>query len=324
MSFNLPPPDLQVGFALKLTEARGLILQDALKRTVRSLDIEELDKQLAKCAPKAGLSVLAAHGLRGELLFPAPLVLECNPRLLAYYRLLFGYSQKLFYTAATGMGRFRAMEERGVVAPKNVSDLWPMCTHLGSIGAMLLAGVGSTSISDRFLDDLTLLTIGPQWRGGANVDIGTEGIDVAFGIVREIVKAAIVSEGPRRLELTNAANRGVLIEIAADPDITIQEVMTSGALRQLIAIEVKGGRDFSNIHNRVGEAEKSHQKARVAGFTECWTIVNVDRTDVEKARRESPSTNRFFRLSELLDQTSESYRDFRDRIQALAGIAASP
>jgi hypothetical protein len=254
--------------------------------------------------------------------FPVPLVLESNPRLLAYYRLLYGYSQKLFYTATTGMGRFKTMEERGVIASRIIADLWPMCTHLGSIGGMLLAGVGSTSISADFLDDLTLLTIGPQWRGSANVDIGTEGIDIAFGIIREIVKAAVASEAPRRLELKNAANRIVAIEIAADPDIKIQEVMTSGALRQLIAIEVKGGRDFSNIHKRVGEAEKSHQKARIAGFTECWTIVNVDRTNLDLARRESPTTNRFYRLSELLDQTSDGYRDFHDRIQALAGIAS--
>jgi hypothetical protein len=323
MTFNLPPPDLQVSFALKLTEARATILQDALKDTVRRLDIVELDRQLATCAPKAGISILAAHGLRGELVFAAPLVLESNPHLLAYYRLLYGYSQKLFYTAATGIGRFRTMEERGVIAPRHAPDLWPLCTHLGSIGGMLLAGVGAGSISADFLDDLTLLTIGPQWRGSANVDIGTEGIDIAFGIVREIVKAGIISETPRRLELKNAANRVVAIEIAADPDIKIQEVMTSGALRQLIAIEVKGGRDFSNIHNRVGEAEKSHQKARAAGFTECWTIVNVDRTNLDLARRESPSTNRFYRLSDLLDQASEGFGDFRDRIQALAGIASS-
>ena len=122
-------------------------------------------------------------------MFPAPVVLESNARLLAYYRLLYGYSQKLFYTAATGMGRFKSMEERGVIASKSIPDLWPMCTHLCSIGAMLMAGVGSTSVSDQFLDDLTLLTIGPQWRGSANVDIGTEGIDVTFGIIREIVRA---------------------------------------------------------------------------------------------------------------------------------------
>jgi hypothetical protein len=122
MTFDLPPPDLQVSFALKLTEARTLILQDALKATIKSLDIVELDKQLAACAPKAGLSILAA--------------------------------------------------------------------------------------------------------------------------------------------LT-------------------------------------------------------------AGFTECWTIVNVDRADLEQARQESPSTNRFYRLSDLLDQNSGGYQDFHDRIQALTGLASS-
>jgi hypothetical protein len=321
VSFNLPPPDLQVSFALQLIEARTRWLQEALKDTVRSLDIEEVDKQLVRHAPKAGLSVLAAHGLRGELAFPVPVVLQSNPRLLAYYRLLFGYSQKLFYTSATGFGRFKAMEERGTIVPRNLPDLQALCDHLGSIGAMLIAGVGSTAISAHFLDDLTLLTLGPQWRGSANVEIGTEGIEVAFGIVREIVREAIESEDPKRLQLTNAAGRLVTIEIAADPDIKIQETMGSGAVRRLIAIEVKAGRDFSNIHNRVGEAEKSHQNARAIGFTECWTIVNVDRTDFEKAKRESPTTDRFYRLSDLLDQASEPCSDFRDRIQSLTGIS---
>jgi hypothetical protein len=39
MTFDLPPPDLQVSFALRLTEARTLILQDALKATIKSLGI---------------------------------------------------------------------------------------------------------------------------------------------------------------------------------------------------------------------------------------------------------------------------------------------
>jgi hypothetical protein len=320
MTFNLPPPDLQVSFALKLIDARSKLLQDALRATVRDLDIEELDKQLAKYAPKAGLSTLASHGLRGELVFPVPLVLEANPRLLGYYRLLLGYSQKLFYTTATGLGRFKGMEERGLVAARNNTELPALCLHFGEVGAMLLAGIGSTLVTDHFLDDLTLLTIGPQFRGGANVDIGVEGIEVAFGIVREIVKNAIRDEDESSLELKNAAGRVVRIEVAADPDIRIVEIMTSGAKRHLIAIEVKGGRDFSNIHNRVGEAEKSHQKARADGFTECWTIVNVDRTNFKQAKRESPTTNRFYRISDLLDKSTDEYRDFTDRIQALTGV----
>jgi XcyI restriction endonuclease len=319
MSFNLPPPDLQVGFALKLIEARTQFLQDALKATVTTLDIAELDRQLAKHAPRASLTMLASHGLRGELVFPVPLVLEKNPRLLGYYRLLYGYSQKSFYTPATGMGQFKAMEKRGSLTARHSAEVSAMCVHLGEIGALLLAGVGSTAVSDRFIDDLTLLTLGPQLRGSANVKVGTEGIEIAFGIIREIIRSAIVAEDSTKLKLKNAAGREVSVRIAADPDIKIEEVMGSGAVRHLIAVEVKGGRDFSNIHNRVGEAEKSHQKARASGFTECWTIVNVDRTDFAKAKCESPSTDRFYRLSDLIDQGSKPYQDFRDRIQALTG-----
>ena len=97
----------------------------------------------------------------------------------------------------------------------------------------------------------------------------------------------------------NAANRRVVIAFASDPDIVIRERLSTGADRNVIAIEIKGGHDVSNIHNRVGDAEKSHQKAREAGFVECWTIINVDRFDEVKLRRESPATDRFFRLSAL-------------------------
>ena len=85
-------------------------------------------------------------------------------------------------------------------------------------------------------------------------------------------------------------------------------------------MEVKGGTDFSNIHNRVGEAEKSHQKARQAGFVECWTVVNVDRIDMAMAKRESPSTNNFYRISQLESGKGAEFCDFRDRIISLTGI----
>jgi hypothetical protein len=90
---------------------------------------------------------------------------------------------------------------------------------------------------------------------------------------------------------------------------------------QHLAIEVKGGYDFSNVHNRLGEAEKSHQKARSRGYTECLTVVNVDRINIEKAHGESPTTNRFYRLTDLEDLTTEEYQDFRSRILTLTGVA---
>lgn len=80
--------------------------------------------------------------------------------------------------------------------------------------------------------------------------------------------------------------------------------------------------DFSNIHNRIGEAEKSHQKARANGFHECWTVVNVDRIGLEMARRESPSTNRFYRLSRIDGKLGDEYIDFRNRVISLTGISS--
>jgi hypothetical protein len=171
------------------------------------------------------------------------------------------------------------------------------------------------------LDDLTLLTLGPQFRGGANVKAGTAAIATVFGIIQEIVNHAVVTSDQNHIELRNAAGRTVLIEFAADPDIIIREVLSPEAYRHIVAIEVKGGRDFSNVHNRIGEAEKSHQKARANGYTECWTVVNVDSINLAIAKKESPSTDRFYRLSDLIAAAGQSYDDFRARVISLTGIS---
>ena len=94
--------------------------------------------------------------------------------------------------------------------------------------------------------------------------------------------------------------------------------------RNVVAIEVKSGTDVSNIHNRIGEAEKSHQKARGLGYTECWTVVNVSRLDMDKARKESPSTNRFYSITDLSLREGEQYEDFRRRVLSLTAISAAP
>ena len=74
------------------------------------------------------------------------------------------------------------------------------------------------------------------------------------------------------------------------------------------------------VEDGVGEAEKSHQKAKASGYVECWTVVNVDKIDVAMARRESPSTNRFYRVSDLVAATGDDYQDFKDRVISLTGI----
>lgn len=320
MTFHIPEPELQIDFAARLASFRELVLQDALVGTVGSLNIPEIDGELATHVASSSLASLASHGLRGELVFPVPCILKANPRLLGYYRLLYGYSQKEFYGGATGAGRFSSMELRGAMSASCEADLSALCQAMCDAGSLLLAGVAATQVSAGLLDDLTLLTLGPQLRGGANVRRGTAGIRVVFNVINEIVADAAVTSDESHIELLNAAGRKVVIAFAADPDIVIMEEMPSGTNRLLIAIEVKAGSDFSNIHNRIGEAEKSHQKARQAGYTECWTVVNVDRIDLDMAHRESPSTNRFYKISDLIAKQGD-YADFRDRVVSLTGIA---
>jgi hypothetical protein len=318
--FKVPDPELQIDFSVALAEIRTLYLQDALSATVKALDITELDKCLAAFVPKASLATLASHGLRGELMFAVPIVLNSNARLLGYYRLLYGYSQKEFYTAATGVSRFLSMEKKGVLSHSQSKLLPELCGAMAKAGAVLLDGLGATRISHALLDDLTLLTLGPQLRGGANVKKGAAGIVKVFEVIHAIAKNAVMSSGATRIEIKNAAGRTVLVEFAPDPDIIIREQMSKGSYSEKIAIEVKGGSDFSNIHNRIGEAEKSHQKARAAGYVECWTVVNVDKIDMTMAKQESPSTNRFFRMSSIVSGKGEEYDDFRNRIVSLTGI----
>lgn len=319
-TFHIPVPELQIDFSFALAEIRTLYLQEALSKTIQTLSIAEIDKELAAFVPSPHLSALASHGLRGELLFPVPAVLKANPLLLGYYRLLLGFSQKEFYTARTGVSPFKSMEERGALTEKNAAQLEELCNALIERCCALLDGIGPTRISRELLDDLTILTLGPQLRGGANVKKGTAANVQVFKVIHSIVKHAALKTQAGQIVIRNAAGRKVLIEFAADPDIIIREEMSKDNYRNMIALEIKGGKDFSNIHNRLGEAEKSHQKARNAGYVECWTVVNVDGIDFELAKKESPPTNRFYRISKLESRKGEEYTDFKNRIMSLTGI----
>ncbi len=319
-NINIPSPELQIDFSFALGQIRSLYLQDALGQTIQNMDIAEVDQQLSAYVPKENLKALARHGLRGELVYPVPCVLEKNPHLLGYYRLLLGFSQKEFYTAQFGVTGFKSMETKGLLSEKNKGLLPALCKGLVASAASLIEGIGIDRISREMLDDLALLTVGPQLRGGANVKKGVAGIVDVFQAIHEIVQHAATNSSASRIEIMNAAGRKVYIEFAPDPDIVIREEMSRNRFRNVIAIEVKGGTDFSNIHNRVGEAEKSHQKAKAAGYVECWTVVNVDRIDLEMARRESPTTNMFYRLSDLKAMSGNDYQDFMERVVSLTGI----
>lgn len=314
--FPILTPTLQLGFYQRLKQAQKEHLLPALLRHVGTLDIGKLDDQLLSFVKKERLAVVARKGLRGELVYPVPYLLETAPKLVGYYRLLYGFSQKEFYQSP--YSRFKRMEDRGDITTATASLIPTLCQSLVETGWLLVNGL--PDLSEEIIKSLTLLTLGPQFRGSRNVNLGIEAIQTVFALIKSIVSDNIISETDTSLFVRSAASRQYRIEFAPDPDIAIRQVLDDGSLRNRIAVEVKGGTDFSNIHNRLGEAEKSHQKARADGFTQFWTVINVAGLDRDVWKQESPTTNELYVLHEITDPRSKEHKRFCEYLVSEIGM----
>lgn len=290
---------------------------------MRALDLRTINAELDALVPPPDLTLLASRGIRGELLFAVPCLLRANPRLLGYYRLTLGFSQKEFYQKSK-LARFEGMESNGDLSDRVASELEGLCRALVVRASEMANSIGFDHITTELLDDLALLTLGPQLRGARNTRIGKAANEAVFEIIKRMVGHAVTRATGSRLELTNASGRRVTIAFSADPDISISEEISAKTSKSVVAIEIKGGADKSNIWNRLGEAEKSHQSAKQRGFVEFWTIYNVPDLGQAKAREKSPTTTRFYSLIELADSNSDAFADFRDRLISLVGIKAAP
>ncbi len=139
-----------------------------------------------------------------------------------------------------------------------------------------------------------------------------------YDLVHRLVEPYIIRATPKLITIRNDSDRLVQIEFLNDPDIKVQGMLSSG-VQPIMAIEIKGGTDVSNVYNRLGESEKSHRTARSLGFSECWTITNA-RLDPAKARQKSPSTTRFFYLFQITDASDPESQRFKEQFCALLGI----
>ncbi|MCG3132834.1 MAG: hypothetical protein FLDDKLPJ_03700 [Phycisphaerae bacterium] len=308
-------PSLQVAFFFHLREIREKHLAQALAQTVKSVDIALIDGELNQLVNPDVTRRIASFGLRGELVVPVPLLMRANPFLLGYYRLLYGMSQKEFYQKGP-FGAFRSLEETGRIGSRIDGRIEDLCRSLIGTGEKLVSALDNLTLE--IIHELQLLTIGPQLRGSENTRIGEKATRLVRSLVERIVKPHLQEATNRTILLKNAAGRMVMIEFLDDPDVRIVETLPSG-VRRIVSIEIKGGGDVSNVHNRLGEAEKSHLKAKNEGFNEFWTIVRAKVND-ESARRDSPTTSRFFDLSRICNSRSADYRSFRDLLSSLVGI----
>jgi len=270
--------------------------------------------------PDEAQKLLASVGIRDEEVFPIPSVLREKPTLVGYYRLLLGTSQKQFYGSGSGLGPFKAMEERGVLTAKAEAGLADFCREMAAAMTALIEQI-SPRVTERDLDELPLLTLGSQFQGSNNNRIGQEATADVFLAVKEIVSSHIVEEGETEVVVENSAGRNVRIRLAADPDVRFEEEFNEES-RLLLAIEIKGGTDRSNAHNRAGEAEKSHQKAKTLGYSECWTVIAKKGLDQVVLKADSPTTNHWFDVAHVLAREGEDWDRFKTRLVGIVGIPA--
>src|ERR1700683_5319737 len=305
-------PDLQVSLYSRLQALRERYLIPSLKETVESIgfDLKVVDSELATYADAKNLKRIASFGLRGEVFFPVPSVLGLNAFLLGYYRLLLGFSRKAFYEQGP-YKRFDSLEDQGRIKETLQPQLPALCASLSKSASMLVEWINPISIG--IVNELQMLTLGAQFRGSKNVGLGQEAIDQFFNLLTVMLEPYKPAIKGRTITLRNDSKLLCEVRCASDPDVSVTQQLKSQT-RKLVAIEIKGGTDVSNVWNRLGEAEKSHQTARHQGFNELWTVLRVDVvTDpnaLKKAHEKSPSTTHFFYLDRILDGTTDEGKTF--------------
>ena len=301
--------ELQIAFFYRLQNIKKVYLKEALRQAISGIDISILNAEAEIFYSNRTISKIASFGLRAEVFLPIPSVLKANPQLLGYYRLLFGISQKEFYSKGV-FGKYKSFEEGRKVKGNTEDHFDSLITELVPIATELIAGIDDLSLE--IVHELQILTLGPQFRGGRNTVLGKEATDRTFELIRNLVHKYIVDSDQKKIKLVNKLDQIITVQFASDPDIVIVEELENGP-NKVVSIEIKGGTDFSNAHNRLGEAEKSHQKAKQDGFFEFWTIVRVD-IDPSLAKKESPTTNRFFNLDKIEDTTSSESSEFKQQL----------
>ncbi len=309
--FPVLRPDLQISFYHRLKDLRKRFMAQALARAVELVPVRQIDDELTRFVNSKALTRVAKFGLRGELFFAVPCLVKNQPFLIGYYRLLLGFSQKEFYNKGP-FGRFFNLEKKGIISNSAQPEVKALCRSLIGSAEHLVDGIDPLSIG--IIRDLQVLTLGPQLRGGKNTRLGQEATQAVYALIEGVVSPYLQEKSKKAMQIRNDSGRTVAIRFSGDPDVEI-----SDDLRVMLSIEIKGGADASNIHNRLGEAEKSHQKAKKRRCFEFWTIHRVG-IGQEAARRDSPTTSRFFHLDKLLEPFSPEHQRFCDHLASIIGI----
>jgi hypothetical protein len=313
-----PYPSKQLALHKLVVAARKTVLHEALADALGEVDPDAVQAEMKALAPSDARKLLARAGIRNEHVFATPSVLRVQPSTLGYYRLLLGTSKKSFYeNSETGLRPFKPLEEKETIPPKVADRLDELCEALNTAMAALILEL-DPQVTSQDLAQLPLVTLGAQLDGIYRNDIGKAATAETFLVIRELLEPYLTSESDTTLTLENSSGRLVRIVLASDPDVQIFEQFASHE-RLNVAIEIKGGSDSSNAHNRAGEAEKSHQKVRNQA-RDFWTVIALRQVDLKQLKRESPSTREWFNVAEILDREGPHYEKLKDLLAGAVGV----
>jgi len=175
------------------------------------------------------------------------------------------------------------------------------------------------TFDERDLSDLTLLTLGPTLQGGRNNIIGQGAAGQLFQALRSLVEPWITFESDRMLRFTTPHGAAFDCVAASDPDVRLDR-RDGDRLRPLLAIEIKGGADASNVHNRAGEAEKSQIKAAEQGYEHRWAVIVMGAVSRTMIHSETPSTTMLFEARDVLGQSGPEWERFQEHLGQLLGV----
>ncbi len=323
INFSVPPVAKQLFVVNILHEYRNNIDAICLRNTVAQISPKTIHEEILAYVPEEGMRRLQADHIRDEDVFALPSVLKENPRLLGYHRLLLGISEKQFYSGASGLAAFASMEHNGIISESVKDELPRLCTAINESISTFLSVIGDEALS---LDvhDLPLMTLGVYADGVWRNAIGRQAADKVFSAVRDILAqngCDLTDAGGNASSFTcTCGGNEYAVFSSSDPDISI----VKNTEEKTLCIEIKGGQDIANVHNRAGEAEKSHQKATKAGFKEKWTLILLNGLNEEQRKKlltESPSTDKWFDINDVVSRTGASYKAFSESILSLCSEA---
>lgn len=326
MRFNPISPSTAIGLFQALLTARGLQLQPALDQAVQIVGVLTIDRELHRLVPPWSLTYLTRRHLRGERVFPVPSIIRHTPQLIGYYRMLLGISKKDFSQAnKLGYGPWANVEARNTIPIRLDPYVEDFCNALIlPLVDLVEATKLLKPLDNQDLNDLALLTLGPTLQGGRNNMIGQQASKDVLDAFRGIVRPWVTFETDALMQFQIPGGAAYELAVGSDPDVRLDElilVQGNAAIRRpIVAMEIKGGRDTSNAHNRAGEAEKSHIKAAERGYRHRWTIMVMQGLDRDRIRAETPSSTELFAADEITRRSGSSWDHIKQKLSDIMRV----